>query len=391
MAARITAGNIYAARIDGRTPVILELETDQGVTGLGEAALAYGSAAPAAVAMIAELLPRFVIGRDGFAIEAIWADMYDHTFWARGGGPVVWAAISAIEQGLWDIKARLLGVPVYELMGGRMRDEVRVYANGWSFQAATPAEIARAAEAAVARGFDALKMYPLGRPLPDDPHGRFVHLERREYDRGVRDRAVAMVAAVRDAVGPDVDLMCDMSAELTPDAILQVGQALEPFDLLFLEEPVEPSNVAALAQLAARLTVPVAVGERLYTRYGFRPVMEARAAAILQPDIGNTGGLMEARKIAAMAEAFSMRVAPHVCAGPVATAVALHLDACIPNFMIQEVYPFRVPEHFALVDAAPELQIVNGRLPIPDLPGYGVRLVPEVAAPHLACRVDGAG
>ncbi|MFV2092660.1 MAG: mandelate racemase/muconate lactonizing enzyme family protein [Hyphomicrobiales bacterium] len=385
---KIKSANIFAPVIDGRSPVIVELQTDEGYAGLGEAALAYGSGATAVTALIKEFIERFVIGQDPFRIEAIWSTLYDHTFWAKGGGPIIFSAISAIEQCLWDIKGRALGVPVYELLGGSIRDEVRVYCNGWSFRASTPKEMAIAAERAVKAGFDALKMYPLGQPIPGHPNGKFVHVDRREYDRSVRDRAVGLVAAVRDAVGPDIDIMCDMSSELTPDAILQVGRALEDFDLLFLEEPVDPFDVDGLKMVSDRLNMPIAVGERLYTRYGFRPVMEKRAAAILQPDIGTAGGLMETKKIAAMAEVYSMRIAPHVCAGPVATAVALQLDACIANFMIQEVYPFRVPEHFALVDEPVELQIKNGKAPIPTRPGYGVELVRKNIEPYLAARIE---
>ncbi|MBB4368298.1 galactonate dehydratase [Bradyrhizobium sp. cir1] len=384
---RITGFNIFKAGIDGRTPVISEALTDEGISGLGEAALAYGSGATAVCELIAEFAARFVIGRDPFQIEAIWSDLYDHTFWAKGGGPIVFAAISAIEQTLWDIKARALGVPVFELLGGKYRDEVRVYANGWSFRATTPAEIAKAAETAVSRGYDALKLYPLSQVDPQHPNGIFKHVSLRHYDRAMRDHAVDMVRSVRSAVGPAVDIMVDMSAELTTDAIIQVGRALEEFDLMFLEEPVDPTNVQALKIVANKLDTTIAVGERLYTRYGFRPVMEAQAAGVLQPDIGNTGGIMETKKIAAMAEAYSMRIAPHICAGPVASAVALQLDAAIPNFLIQELYPFRVPEHFALVDNPVEPQVRNGKVTIPQTHGYGVSLDRKRIEPYLYRQV----
>lgn len=384
---KITAINIYLAPIDGRSPVIIETLTDEGITGLGEAALAYGSAAGAACAMISEMAERFVIGRDPFEAEAIYADLYDHTFWAKGGGPVVYAAISAIEQTLWDIKARALDVPVYELLGGKMRSDLRVYANGWSFRANTPRDVAIAAEKAVAAGYDALKMYPLSEVDPNHPNGIFRHVSQRRYDRAMRDHAVEMVRAVRKAVGPDVDLMVDMSAELSADAIVQVGRALEEFDLLFLEEPVEPTNIDALKTVSEKLTVSIATGERLYSRYGFRDVIASQAAGILQPDIGNTGGLWETKKIAAMAEAYSLRVAPHVCAGPVASAVALHLDASLPNFLIQELYPFRVPEHFAVVDDPVEPRVKNGKVSLPSGPGYGVKLNPERIGGYLHGRV----
>ena len=384
---KITGFNIYKAPIDGRTPIIVEALTDEGITGLGEAALAYGSGAAAVCELIVEFAERFVIGRDPFQIEAIWSDLYDHTFWAKGGGPIVFAAISAIEQTLWDIKARALEIPVFDLLGGKCRDDVRVYANGWSFRATSPTEIADAAEKAVSSGYDALKLYPLSQVDPNHPNGKFKHVSMRQYDRGMRDHAVEMVRAVRTAVGPSVDLMVDMSCELSPDAIIQVGRALEEFDLMFLEEPVEPTNVAALKKVSDKLDTTIAVGERLYGRYGFRPVIEAQAAGILQPDIGNTGGISETKKIASMAEAYSMMIAPHVCAGPVASAVALQLDASIPNFLIQELYPFRVPEHFALVDNAVEPQVKNGRLSIPQTPGYGVSLDRKRIEPYLYRQV----
>ncbi|PZW47147.1 galactonate dehydratase [Humitalea rosea] len=384
---KITRAQIYLTKIDGRTPLILRLWTDEGISGLGEAALAYGIGASGAAALIEEMLRKIVLGRRAFDIEAIWSDLYDHSFWAKGGGPIIFAAISAIETALWDIKGKALGVPVYELLGGRYRQEVRCYANGWSFRASTPDELARAAETALAAGYDALKFYPLATPIGNHPNGIFAHISRREFDRDFERLAVARVRAVRDAVGPDVDLMVDMSAELTTDAIIRLGLKLEEFDLFFFEEPVDPFDPEAMKMVADRLSMPVAAGERLYTRYGFRRLFELRAAAIVQPDIGTVGGMMETKKIAAMAETYNMRVQPHLCAGPVATAAALQLDACIPNFLIQELYPFRVPEHFALVDAPLEPQVKNGRVAIPDRPGLGVELVEANIAPFLGAEL----
>lgn len=384
---KITRAQIYLASIDGRRPLILRLWTDEGISGLGEAALAYGIGASGVAGVLEELLRAIVLGRDPFEIEPIWSDMYDHTFWAKGGGPIFFAAISAVETALWDIKGRALGVPVYELLGGRYRKEVRCYANGWSFRAVSPDETARAAEKPLKEGYDAIKFYPLATPIRNHPHGVFAHVSRREFDRDFEELAVARVRAVRDAVGPDIDIMVDMSAELTTDAIIRLGKRLEEFRLFFLEEPVDPFDVDAMRLVAERLEAPVAAGERLYTRYGFRRLFELRAAAIVQPDIGTVGGIMETKKIAAIAEMYNMRVQPHLCAGPVATAAALQLDACIPNFLIQELYPFRVPEHFALVDAPLEPQVRNGRLAIPDRPGLGVDLVEERIAPFLRAEV----
>jgi galactonate dehydratase len=385
---KITGGRIYIARIDGRHPVILQLFTDQGVSGLGEAALAYGIGETAAAGMIKDLLDRAVIGEDPFRIEALWSLMYDHSFWAKGGGPIVFAGISAVEQALWDIKGKALGLPVYELLGGKCRDSVRLYANGWSFRASTPAEFAKAAERPLRDGYTALKMYPLANPIADNPHGMIRHVGQRSIDRAAADLAVARVKAVREAIGPQIDLMLDMSGELTPDAVIALGKRVEEYDIFFYEEPVDPFDPEGVRRVAEALTMPIAAGERLYTRYGFRRLLELRAVAIVQPDIGTAGGIMEVKKIAAMAEAFDMRIQPHLCAGPILTAATLQLDATLTNFLIQELYPYRAPEHFALVDQAPELMAKDGMMPIPDRPGLGVELVEERAAPFLwaECR-----
>jgi len=379
---KITRARIYLVRIAGRHPVLVELDTDEGVSGVGDAAVAYGTGATAAAGMIKDLLDDIVLGKDPFRIEALWGQMYDGTFWAKGGGPIVFAGISAIEMALWDIKGKAFGAPVWELLGGRTRDEVRVYANGWSFRAVTPDEFARAAEKVVKDGYDGLKMYPLARPA-EGPHGTIKHVEGRQIDRAFEDLAVAKVKAVRHAIGRDVDLMVDMSAELTTDAIIRLGQRLEEFALFFLEEPVDPFDVEALKKVSEHVRVPIATGERLYTRYAFRRIMEQHAVDIVQPDIGNTGGIAETLKIAAMAEAYNMRVQPHVCASPVATAAALHVDACLRNLAIQELYPYRVPEHFGIVDHAPELDVRGGRLAISDRPGLGLNLVRDRVAPYL--------
>ncbi len=386
---KVVGAKIYLVDIGGRRPVLVQVFTDEGISGVGDAAVAYGAGATAAVGMIKDLAEGMVLGQDPFRIEALWSEMYDHSFWAKGGGPIVFAGISAIEQALWDIKGKALGVPVYEMLGGKFRDKARVYANGWSFRSATPDEFAREAERVVRDGYTALKLYPLASPDTTTPDGFLRHVSLRAIVREAEDLAVARVKAVRDAVGPDVDVLLDMSAELTTDAVIRFGQRVEEYDIFFFEEPVDPFDVEALKKVSEHVNIPIAVGERLYTRYGFRPVMERHAADILQPDIGNTGGIMEAKKIAAMAEAYNMRIQPHTCASPVATAAALQLDACIANFIIQELYPYRIPEHFQVVDHAPELDMQDGHLPIPDRPGLGVELVEERVRPFLwaECKI----
>jgi galactonate dehydratase len=379
---KITGIKIFQVSIGGRYPVIVQIFTDAGISGLGDAAVAYGAGAGAVAAMVKELSEKFILGKDPFNIEALWSEMYDHTFWAKGGGPIIFAGISAIEQALWDIKGKALNVPVYDLLGGKIRNKVRVYANGWSFRANDPSEYALAAEKVVKDGYTAMKLYPLSTSMMDS-EGHIRHVSLRSIDRNAEDMAVARVRAVREAVGPKIDLMLDMSAELTTDAIIRIARKVEDQDIMFLEEPVDPFDVKALKKVSEQVQMPIAVGERLYTRYGFRPVMELHAADILQPDIGNTGGIMESKKIAAMAEVYNMRIQPHTCSSPVSTAAALQLDACISNFFIQEIYPYRIPEHFQIVDHAPELDIKNGYLAIPDRPGLGVELVEERVKPFL--------
>lgn len=379
---KVTGARIYIAAIGGRSPVLVQLLTDQGVTGVGDAAVAYGTGAESAAAMAKQLVREFVVGRNPFDIEAVWSDMYDRTFWAKGGGTIIFAGISAIEQALWDIKGKCLGIPVYEMLGGKMRDRVRVYANGWSFRCVKPEDFARAAERVVKDGYTALKFYPLA-TAELDPAGHIRHVPHRTIDAAAEEKALASVKAVRDSIGPKVDLMLDVSGELTPDAIIRLGRKFEEWNISFLEEPVDPSDVDALKKVSEHVNIPIATGERIYTRYGFRRIMELYAADILQPDVGNTGGIMEAKKIAAMAETYNMRIQPHNCSSPVCTAASLQLDATIANFYIQEVYPYRVPEHFAIVDRAPELEIRSGYLPISNRPGLGIELAEERVRPYL--------
>jgi galactonate dehydratase len=377
---RITGARIYLLKIGSLHPVLVEITTDQGLTGVGEAAVAYGIGGTAAAGMVKDLVDGLLLGRDAFRIEELWTEMYDHSFWAKGGGPIVFAGISAIEQALWDIKGKALGVPIYELLGGKLRERIRVYANGWSYRCVTPDDYAKAAERTMRDGYTALKCYPLATP---SDHGGIKHVSRRTVDRAFADLAFDKVKAIRQAVGSNVDIMVDLSGGLTTDESIRFCRRLEALDLLFVEEPVDPFDIGALKKVSEHIDIPIALGERIYTRYGFRPILESRAADILQPDIGNTGGIMETKKIAAMAEIYNMRIQPHICASPVSTAAALQLDACVSNIIIQELYPYRSVEHFQIVDHAPELDLVEGELPIPSRPGLGVSLIKERVGPFL--------
>jgi galactonate dehydratase len=381
---KVVKVKVYLAKSAKLHPVIVQLMTDEGISGAGEAAIAYGVGGSAAAGMLKDLGERLVLGRDPFRIEELWSDMYDHTFWGKGGGPIVFAAISAIEQAMWDIKGKALGIPVYEFLGGKCRDDVRVYANGWYSGCQTVDDFARAGEKTVKEGYDALKCYPLAVAEPD-PRGTIRHPTHRSLDRDTARLAVRKIKALRRAVGPDIDIMLDLSGGLTTDETLRLCRQWEELDIFFIEEPADPFNVEALKRISEQTSIPIAVGERLYTRYGFRKIFECGAADIIQPDIGNTGGILETKKIAAMAEVYNMRVQPHVCASPLSTAVALQLDACIPNFVIQEIYPYwsRHPDYIELIDCPPERQVMNGRLAVPNLPGLGVSLLEKQMEPFL--------
>ena len=315
---KVDAVNIYLVTTGKLHPVVVELVTDEGIAGVGEAAIAYGLGGTAAAGMIKDLAERLILGRDPSRIEALWSEMYDHSFWAKGGGAIVFAGISAIEQALWDIKGKVLSAPVCELLGGKSRDQVRVYANGWYGAAQTPTQLADASERPLRDGYRGLKCYPLAAP---DEHG-LRHVSARQVDRSFANLAYEKIKALRSAVGPDIDIMLDLSGGLTTAETIRLCRRFEALDISWIEEPADPFDVGALKEISARIDIPVAVGERIYTRHGFRKIFEPQAADIVQPDVGNTGGIMEVKKIAAMAEAYNMRVAPHNCGSSLSTAAS---------------------------------------------------------------------
>ncbi len=380
---KISEIRIYLAKCGVRRPILVKVVTDEGIHGIGEAALAYGTGQTAAAGMIKDLAENTVLGKDPFRIEAIWADMYDDSFWTKGGGPVIFAGISAIETALWDIKGKALNMPVYEMLGGKCRDSIPVYANGWSYYCVQPKDFAYQAKRVVADGYKALKMYPLASPKGEGKDTTLQHVRRRMITGEAEDLAVERVREVRDAIGPEIDLMIDLSSELSTEAVIHFVRRLLDLDLFFIEEPVDPFNADSLEEVSKTLDVPIAVGERLYTRYGFREVLQRHAADFLQPDVGTCGGIMELKKIAAMAEAYNMCVLPHNCGSPVCTAASLQADACITNIVSQEIFPYRDPQLYALANHAYELDAKDGFIQIPDKPGLGIDLVEAQIAPFL--------
>ena len=292
-------------------------------------------------------------------------------------------------EALWDIKGKALGAPVYELLGGRMRDKVRVYANGWYGAARTPGELAAAAERPLRDGYDALKCYPLaewdgGGLAPRHASAGRPRLREPRLRQGQ--------GAARRGRAEGRDHARSLSGGLTTDETIRLCRRFEELDITWIEEPADPFDVGALKKIAEHVAIPVAVGERIYTRHGFRKILEPHAADIVQPDVGNTGGIMEVKKIAAMAEAYNMRVAPHNCGSALSTAASLQIAACIPNFMTQEIYPYfpERPGYVQVLEDSPEERIRDGFVDLPSAPGLGVTLASKRLEPFLWAQITSA-
>jgi galactonate dehydratase len=295
--------------------LFLKIETDAGIVGWGEPVLE-GRAATVAAAV--EELSDYLIGKDPRQIEDHWTVLYRSGFY-RGGG-IHMSALAGIDQALWDIKGKALGVPVHDLLGGRVRDRIKVYS--W-IGGDRPAETAAHAQAAVERGFSAVKM--------NGP-------EELQYvdSRDKVEKVVANVAAVRDAVGPNIGIGVDFHGRVHRPMARVLLDALAPYHLMFVEEPVLSEHVDGIADVLRSSATPIALGERLYSRWDFKDVITSGVVDIIQPDLSHAGGITEVRKIAAMAEAYDIAVAPHCPLGPVALAACLQLDAVAYNAVIQE-------------------------------------------------------
>jgi galactonate dehydratase len=399
---KVVAAEIYDVDLHSwKPPIILRLITDQGLYGVGEFPLCYGSGRQGALGMLQELVERFVIGADPMAIGAMWHTLYRRTFWAQGGGPVVYGGMSTIDEALWDIKGKALGCPVYELLGGKVRDALRVYANGWYSGEWAPGgnsvpqsvhEYGEYAAQVVELGYDALKFNPFGPPGPRDAFS----VEGSARGWGAHERIAepwraelgyARVQAVREAVGPAVDILVECHGFFGPASAIEIGRRLADLNPAYYEEPVDAMNAACMKKVAENVPLKIAAGERLYTRYMFREYVEGQVLDLLQPDVGLAGGISETYKIAAYADLYNIPVQPHNCHGPIATAVAAQIDACIPNFRFQELVPFRERITYDLVNEPLELRVKNGMMPLPEGPGLGVTLNEELVTRCPVIRV----
>ena len=350
-----------------RDLTFVKVETDEGLVGVGEARVL--NRTETVLGYLSESVPRYVIGSDPFDIERLVHRMFREDF-SRAGEQVM-TGIALIEIACWDIIGKVLDQPVYRLLGGTVRDKIKAYANGWYTVERTPHEFHAAAKKVIDRGYRGLKLDPFG--------AGFYELDREE-----KVLAIELVEAVRDSVGPEVEIMIEMHGRFNPPTAVEMIRELAPFKPAWVEEPVPPENLSALKKVSDATTalgIPIATGERLNTLYEYRELFELQAADIIQPDITHLGGLSNTKKIAAWAEAYYMLVAPHNVGGPVSTAASLHLAACTDNFKIQE--HFNDFSEGYVKDAAPGVpEVVDGYFSLPNGPGLGVALDESVIENH---------
>lgn len=329
---------------------LVKITTDNGIVGWGETTLE--GKLDSSWAAVNELANYFV-GQDPLRIEHHWQHVYRGAFYR--GGPVLLTALSGIEQALWDIAGKCFNVPVYQLLGGATRDRIKVYA-WWSIyddEDAAHAEL----ETLLKKGYKAFKAEPDGKWHAQESPKRIDEFVRKAY-------------LMREWVGPDIDLSFDFHGKMTPALAIELCKEIEGVRPQFVEEPVPQENVDALALVARATKIPMATGERLFTRWGFRDVIEKQAAAFLQPDLSHAGGILETKKIAALAETYYMHLAPHCAIGPVAFAACLQLDACIPNFLIQEQGDWCLGDGLLKHDWV----VKEGYIELPTAPGLGIEM-----------------
>ena len=335
------------------------------------------SAAPThCIGYLREAETNHIAGSDPFAVEDLVRRM-KYGDYGRAG-EIVMSGIAVVEMACWDIKGKALGVPVWQLLGGQVTERVKAYANGWYTTERTPEAYHKAARAVVERGYRALKIDPFGT-------GHF------ELGQQETRYAVSLIEAVRDAIGPDAELMLEMHGRFSPSTAVRIAHEMAPFRPAWLEEPVPPENLKALSKVAGKVDLPIATGERIHDRIEFRELFESQAADIIQPDVGHIGGILETRKLAATAETHYTLIAPHNVGGSVLTAASLQLAGCTPNFKILEHFnDFADADIKKVVKGAPQVDPATGCFELSHAPGLGVELDVDAAAefPQQQARFD---
>ncbi len=361
---KISRVETFVVGTEWRNLTIVRVHTDEGLSGLGEARMVNHT--EALLGYINEAAPRHVIGHDPFRIENLVKKMGRDDF--SRAGEVMSSGIAAFETACWDIVGKALDQPVYNLLGGPVREKIKAYANGWYRVEREPEEFHEAARKVVERGYRAMKLDPFG-------PGHY-ELEREE-----KLKTVGLVEAVRDAIGPEREILLEMHGRFSPATAVEMVRMLEPYGISWAEEPVPPTNLKALKKVTDKVGIPVATGERIHQRIEYRELFELQAADVIQPDISHIGGLLETKKLAAWADCYYVTMAPHNVGGQINTAAALHLAASTTNFKIQEYFnDFADPWVKQTAPGLPEVE--DGYFPLPGGPGLGVELDESVVEAH---------
>jgi galactonate dehydratase len=348
-----------------RNLTFLKVETDEGLVGVSEVR---SIRTDALLGYLKQIEKRYVLGSDPFNVEALVQRAFVDDFLRVND--ISGAGIALVEMACWDIIGKACNQPVYKLLGGATRDKIKAYANGWYTVERTPAAFEEAVKKVVARGYKGLKVDPFG--------SGFYEMERAE-----KNRSISLIEAIRGTVGPDVEIMIEMHGRFSPATAIDLAHDLEKFKPSWVEEPVPADNLEAMAKAAAKINIPVAAGERIHTRHETRRLLELGALDVLQTDITMSCGILEGKKIAAMADAYYVTFAPHNTGGPVSTAACLHLAACTPNFKIQEHFNDFVDAWVKDAAKGPGYpEVKDGYFPLPGGPGLGVTLNEDFIKEH---------
>lgn len=371
---KVTDCQVTVVGAPWRELTFVELATDEGLTGVGEVRIV--NKTRTLTACIEELAPRYVLGSDPFDVERL-AWNIRRAEYGRAG-EVATSALSAFDMACWDLIGQAVGVPIWKLLGGRFHDRIPAYANGWYTTHRDPLHIAERARAVVDRGYRALKIDPFGSAAD-------------ELTAAERRLSVDIIAAVREAVGPDVQIMVEMHGRFTAAEAVRVTALLEPYDPEWIEEPVPPENPAALDAVRRGTTVPIATGERAHAMAEFRELFERGIVDIVQADLTHFGGMLAMKRLAGWADAYNVLMAPHNVCGPVATTANIHLAATVPNFKILEHFnDFADPWLADIVDVPPSVDPADGCFAVPERPGLGLRLNRDacLAHPPTGARIE---
>ncbi|AWT59470.1 MAG: D-galactonate dehydratase [Candidatus Moanabacter tarae] len=365
--------SVSTALLEPMPWVLVKVRTDEGLIGIGEA---YHGAGVHQIAVDHRLM-RPLIGQDPRNVDKLFRDMRNAMSASGFYQGAVMSAISGIEMALWDITGQSFGVPIWQLLGGKFRDRIRVYNDCHEGDDNTPKSWAEKAKAVEARGFDAIKFDIDPQPTQRDKYNRGISNENIDF-------FVNAVATIREALHPNTDLLIDAHWFYSPSDILKVAQGLESLNLLWLEDPIPPENIDVMAMVTRSTSLPICTGENFYTAHGFRELIEKQASDIISPDLAKSGGLLEGRKIADLANLYYIPYSPHNISGPIGTVAACHVCAAVENFQVLEFHHLD-NELWNGLTIEQDL-IIDGHITIPESPGLGVTLNENVA--REACKED---